>query len=46
VTQRHKIREHKQKAVQLITERGVSVAQAAQGLDERQTALPQWARQH
>lgn len=46
MTRRQYSREFKQEAVQLITERGVSVAQAARDLDLHQTVLRRWVQQH
>lgn len=46
MTRRQYSREFKQEAVQLITERGVSVAQVARELDLHQTVLRRWVQQH
>lgn len=46
MTRRQFSREFKREAVQLVTERGVSVAQAARDLDLHQTVLRRWVRQY
>ena len=44
MTRRKLSRELKREAVRLVTERGVSIAQAAHDLDLHQTVLGRWVR--
>jgi transposase len=44
MTRRKFSREFKREAVNLVTERGVSIAQAARDLDLHQTVLGRWVR--
>ena len=46
MTRRKFSREFKREAVNLVTERGVSIAQAARDLDLHQTVLGRWVRDY
>ena len=46
MTRRQFSREFKREAVQLVTEGGVSIAQAARDLDLHQTVLRRWVQQY
>ena len=46
MTRRKFSREFKREAVHLVTERGVSIAQAARDLDLHQTVLGRWVRDY